>query len=99
MPRPRRVARLSASNSDAARARSGWMAPAMGISSRRQVLRIRGLYNSSLKLEPQPMSSLLAGKIAVVTGASSGIGRAIAIMFAAEGASVAIADVREQPVE
>jgi len=31
------------------------------------------------------MSSLLAGKIAVVTGASSGIGRAIAIGFAAKG--------------
>ena len=45
------------------------------------------------------MSSLLAGKIAVVTGASSGIGRAIAISFASEGASVVIADVREQPVE
>ena len=45
------------------------------------------------------MSSLLAGKIAVVTGASSGIGRAIAISFASEGASVVIADVTEQPVE
>ena len=45
------------------------------------------------------MSSLLAGKIAVVTGASSGIGRAIAIGFAAEGASVVVADVTEQPVE
>src|SRR5258706_325370 len=45
------------------------------------------------------MSSLLAGKIAVVTGASSGIGRAIAIGFAAEGASVVIADITKQPVE
>ena len=45
------------------------------------------------------MSSLLAGKIAVVTGASSGIGRAIAISFASEGASVVIADIAEQPVE
>ena len=45
------------------------------------------------------MSSLLAGKIAVVTGASSGIGRAIAISFAGEGASVVIADISEQPVE
>ena len=45
------------------------------------------------------MSSLLASKIAVVTGASSGIGRAIAIMFAAEGARLVIADVTEDPVE
>src|SRR6516225_8545554 len=45
------------------------------------------------------MSSLLVGKIAVVTGASSGIGRAIAINFANEGASVVIADLSEQPVE
>src|SRR2546427_9122262 len=45
------------------------------------------------------MSSLLAGKIAVVTGASSGIGRAIASSFASEGASVVIADITEQPVE
>lgn len=45
------------------------------------------------------MSSLLAGKIAVVTGASSGIGRAIALAFAGEGASVVIADLTERPVE
>jgi glucose 1-dehydrogenase len=45
------------------------------------------------------MSSLLAGKVAVVTGASSGIGRAIAVSFAAEGAAVVIADITEQPLE
>jgi glucose 1-dehydrogenase len=45
------------------------------------------------------MSSLLAGKIAVVTGASSGIGRAIALSFAAEGATVALADIKAEPLE
>ena len=45
------------------------------------------------------MSSLLAEKVAIVTGASSGIGRAIAASFAAEGAAVVIADVVEEPLE
>jgi NAD(P)-dependent dehydrogenase (short-subunit alcohol dehydrogenase family) len=45
------------------------------------------------------MSRLLAGKTAVVTGASSGIGRAIAASFAAEGALVVIADVTTEPLE
>lgn len=45
------------------------------------------------------MSSLLADKVAIVTGASSGIGRAIAASFAAEGAAMVIADVVEEPLE
>jgi NAD(P)-dependent dehydrogenase (short-subunit alcohol dehydrogenase family) len=45
------------------------------------------------------MSSLLSGKVAVITGASSGIGRAIAANFAAEGAIVVLADVVEMPLE
>ena len=43
--------------------------------------------------------SQLAGKIAIVTGASSGIGRAIALSFAAEGARVVVADITEEPLE
>lgn len=43
--------------------------------------------------------ALLANKTAIVTGASSGIGRAIALKFAAEGANVVVADTVEQPIE
>jgi len=42
---------------------------------------------------------LLAGKTAIVTGASSGIGRAIAHTFALEGANVVVADLREAAIE
>ena len=37
----------------------------------------------------------LAGKVAIVTGAASGMGAATARMFAREGAKVVIADVLE----
>ena len=37
-----------------------------------------------------------AGKVAFVTGAAGGIGRATALAFAREGASVVVADVSEQ---
>jgi NAD(P)-dependent dehydrogenase (short-subunit alcohol dehydrogenase family) len=38
---------------------------------------------------------VLRGKVAIVTGAATGIGRASAVLFAQAGARVALADVRE----
>jgi glucose 1-dehydrogenase len=42
------------------------------------------------------MSGRLAGKVAVISGAGSGIGQAIAIRFASEGASVVINDIKPE---
>jgi NAD(P)-dependent dehydrogenase (short-subunit alcohol dehydrogenase family) len=53
-------------------------------------------------LEPQPEwrprypgSGRLEGKVAIVTGGDSGIGRAVAVLYAREGANVAIAYLEE----
>ena len=45
------------------------------------------------------MSQLLDGQTAVVTGAASGLGRAISLTFAEHGADVVVADIREDPKE
>ena len=45
------------------------------------------------------VSRSLAGKVAIVTGAATGIGRASALLFGRAGASVVLADVRRAELE
>ena len=40
----------------------------------------------------------MKGRIAVVTGAASGIGKALSLAFAAEGAKVVLADIEDAVV-
>lgn len=44
-----------------------------------------------------PGSPRLAGKVAIVTGGGTGLGRAIALRYAEEGARIVIGDVRAEP--
>src|SRR4029077_16815525 len=54
---------------------------------------------SDFHKETQMSATRLSGRIAVVTGSASGLGRAIALRFAEEGATVVVSDVRPDPRE
>eukprot|EP01119_Soliformovum_irregulare_P010333 TRINITY_DN2539_c0_g2_i1.p1 TRINITY_DN2539_c0_g2~~TRINITY_DN2539_c0_g2_i1.p1 ORF type:complete len:318 (-),score=95.49 TRINITY_DN2539_c0_g2_i1:1068-2021(-) len=50
-------------------------------------------------LEPYKAAGKLVGKKAIITGGDSGIGRAVAVMYAMEGADVAIVYLPEEEVD
>ena len=58
--------------------------------------------DSAMKPEPQYLapkykgSGKLAGKVAIITGGDSGIGRSVSVLFAREGANVAIVYLQEE---
>jgi NAD(P)-dependent dehydrogenase (short-subunit alcohol dehydrogenase family) len=62
---------------------------------------------SEAKLEPEPLydapyylgSKKLDGKAALITGGDSGIGRAVAVLFAREGADIAISYLDEEQAD
>ena len=45
------------------------------------------------------LSRSIQGKVAIVTGAASGMGRETAHLFGDEGASVALIDINTEPLE
>src|SRR5205807_3085196 len=56
----------------------------------------RGNFPGSTEVGPVGMAGRLAGKRALVTAAGQGIGRAAALAFAGEGASVLATDIAEE---
>lgn len=64
--------------------------------SRQEAFNIEYWLLEEAKLQRQPPEKPLSRKVAVITGAAGGIGKAIADKFAAEGATVVLTDISEE---
>lgn len=51
---------------------------------------------SSIHINARTIMNSLEHKVAIVTGAGSGIGRSVSLIYAAEGAKVVVSDINEQ---
>ena len=55
--------------------------------------------NQIYPVKSPPIGSRFIGKVAIITGSSAGIGRATALLFASEGASVTIHGRNEKSLQ
>lgn len=67
--------------------------------SRQEAFNIEYWLLEEAKLQRQPPEKLLSRRVAIITGAAGGIGKAIADKFAAEGATVVLTDISEERLQ
>jgi 3-hydroxybutyrate dehydrogenase len=60
---------------------------------------VRSYKNHQTSGKQEQLMTSLNGKVALITGAASGLGKAIAELYAKHGASVAIADINQQAAD